>query len=113
MWKHDVEKDIREMGIVNWRKIEQDRYLWRRETREVFTDFGEWNHSIITRLRDRKVAICHFHSRKGADQSPSRIYEELMQVFAENGLPNVLCKVNTKIYRVIFVIQVCKCNRYQ
>ena len=32
MQKHDVNKDIRKMGTVNWRQIEQDRDVWTAHT---------------------------------------------------------------------------------
>ena len=28
-WKDDVEKDLRKLGIVNWRQVAQDRDGWR------------------------------------------------------------------------------------
>ena len=31
---HDVENEVREMGIVNWRHTAQDKNGWRRATRE-------------------------------------------------------------------------------
>lgn len=87
-WKHDVEKDIREMGIFNWRQIEKDRDVWRRENGEVFSVLGYWSQSIITRIRIRKMEVnaFHCHSRKGVVQLSAHIYEELMQ-----DLWNIVC----------------------
>jgi hypothetical protein len=92
MWKHDVEKDIRKMGIINWRQIEQDRDVWRRETGEVLSFLGYWSHSKIRRIRTRKQEDISSHclSCKGAVQLSAYIYEELMQVFVKHSLPNVL-----------------------
>jgi hypothetical protein len=39
-WKHDVENDIRQIGIVNWRQVAQDRNGWRTATREVLILLG-------------------------------------------------------------------------
>jgi len=92
MWKHDVEKDIRKMGIYNCRQIEQNREVWRRETGEVLSVLGYWSQNIMTRRRTRKreVNASHFHPCKGAVQSFAYTYEELVQVFVEHSLPNVL-----------------------
>jgi hypothetical protein len=38
-WKDDVENDIRETGIINWRQVAQDRDGWRRETEEAIIIF--------------------------------------------------------------------------
>jgi hypothetical protein len=32
---HDVESDIRNMGLVNWREVARDSDGWRTETRET------------------------------------------------------------------------------
>lgn len=40
MWKDDVKKDIRKTRIVNWRQIEQDRDVWRRENEDLFIVLG-------------------------------------------------------------------------
>jgi hypothetical protein len=38
VWKGDAENEIREVGIVNCRKIEQERDGWSRATRDlIFT----------------------------------------------------------------------------
>ena len=34
-WKYDVENDIRQMGILNWSQVAQDRDVWRRATGEA------------------------------------------------------------------------------
>jgi len=38
--KDYAQSDVRKMGIVNWRKVAQDRDGWRRATGEVLTLFG-------------------------------------------------------------------------
>jgi len=38
-WKDDVENDVREMDIVNWRQVAQDRDRWRRKTEEAIILF--------------------------------------------------------------------------
>jgi hypothetical protein len=38
-WKDDVENDIREMDIVNWRQIAQESDGWRRENEETIILF--------------------------------------------------------------------------
>jgi len=40
MWKREVRKDIRKMRIVNWRQIEHDRDVLRRETEQVLSVLG-------------------------------------------------------------------------
>jgi hypothetical protein len=37
---HDVENDIRKIGIFNWRQVAQDRDVWRRTAREVLILLG-------------------------------------------------------------------------
>jgi hypothetical protein len=41
-WKDDVEDDIRNIGIIKWGKVAQDRDGWRRATGEhlSFLDSG-------------------------------------------------------------------------
>ena len=39
-WKDDVENDVRQMGIINWRQEEQDGDGWRRETMEALILLG-------------------------------------------------------------------------
>jgi hypothetical protein len=43
-WKDNVENVIRKMGIVNERKVAQDKDGWRRATRKALILFGYWNH---------------------------------------------------------------------
>jgi hypothetical protein len=46
-WKEYVENDVRQMGIVNWRQVEQDGDGWRRATKESFIFFGYCSHIIM------------------------------------------------------------------
>jgi hypothetical protein len=39
-WKYYAQNDVRKMGIVNWRKVAQDRDGWRRATGEVLIFLG-------------------------------------------------------------------------
>jgi len=50
--KEGVENDIRKMGIVNWRKVKQDRDGWRRITREVLILF--WRVELEKKKRRRR-----------------------------------------------------------
>jgi hypothetical protein len=34
-WKNYVQNDVRKMGNVNWRQVEQERNEWRRATGEA------------------------------------------------------------------------------
>jgi hypothetical protein len=42
-WKDDVENDVRQMGIVNWRQVGQDGDGWRRATEKALILFGQWS----------------------------------------------------------------------
>jgi hypothetical protein len=50
-WKDDVENDIKNIGIVNWRQVTQDRDGWRRAKRRslYFLDNGATEEDLLSK----------------------------------------------------------------